>query len=165
MDKGGGGKTLIHKMWIKRRFFVFVEPLPYLSSKACYCSSPSAWQSAFNRVVDIILLCKTAFPQTQVFESLFIGIRRRSKIRASQGCTVLDSTVPYCTALQCTELHCTSLHYSALYCTAMASTAVYCSALHFSALHCTALNWTELNCTVVYCIALHCTALHLTALH
>ena len=22
MDKGGGGKTLIHKMWIKRRFFL-----------------------------------------------------------------------------------------------------------------------------------------------
>ena len=21
VDKGGGGKTLIHKMWIKRRFF------------------------------------------------------------------------------------------------------------------------------------------------
>ena len=31
MDKGGegGGKTLIHKMWIKIRFFLFfIEPLP-----------------------------------------------------------------------------------------------------------------------------------------
>ena len=29
MDKGGGGKTLIHKMWIKRRVF-FIEPFPNL---------------------------------------------------------------------------------------------------------------------------------------
>ena len=28
VDKGGGGKTLIHKMWIKRR--VFLTPLPNL---------------------------------------------------------------------------------------------------------------------------------------
>ena len=33
VDKGaGGGKTLIHKMWIKRRIF-FYEPLPYFLGK------------------------------------------------------------------------------------------------------------------------------------
>ena len=29
VDKGGEGKTLIHKMWIKRRVF-FIEPFPNL---------------------------------------------------------------------------------------------------------------------------------------
>ena len=31
VDKGGGGQKLIHKMWIKIRFFL-VEPLPKLIS-------------------------------------------------------------------------------------------------------------------------------------
>ena len=31
VDKGGGGKTLIHKMWIKRRVF-FNEPLPKIAT-------------------------------------------------------------------------------------------------------------------------------------
>ena len=35
VDKGGGDKTLIHKMWIKRRVFVF-EPLPYITIEIMY---------------------------------------------------------------------------------------------------------------------------------
>ena len=41
MDKGGGGKTLIHKMWIKRRFFFLLNPaLSTFSLNICntlYC--------------------------------------------------------------------------------------------------------------------------------
>ena len=31
VDKGGGGKTLIHKMWIKIRCFFLTPPLPSAS--------------------------------------------------------------------------------------------------------------------------------------
>jgi len=60
-------------------------------------------------------------------------------------CTVLFSTVIYCTVL-----HSAVLHFTVLYCTVLHSNVLYRTARY-----CTVLYYTELNCTVLYCTVLY----------
>ena len=56
MDKGGGGKTLIHKMWIKRRVFFLLNPS--LKGLPCFIFAPhglltALWEGLAREVRDL----------------------------------------------------------------------------------------------------------------